>query len=542
MKPVRLIANLLALLGFFVCYGASAQGPNEAIKNALPGSTQPGVIGKILATPPQTMPTALPPISAPEEQPSPLGPEAAQIKFKLTQIVLEENHVYSDHQLSLLYQHKLNTEISIAELQEIVQSITNFYRNNGYILSRAILPPQRVHEGVVHIRVIEGYVDQVSVVGIPRGAKKIIQSYGNKIAQSRPLQIKVMEHYLRLANEIPGVQVKAVLEPSKTEVGASNLHLSSETQTLTGSLSYDNYGTRYICPNQWTAHAALNSIFRPGDSTRAIYATTTRPQELKFYDVSYQAPIGTHGATLSVGKNDSTTRPGMDLAAIDTNGNSTTYYGSFTYPLTHSREKNLTLDGTFNYLDSQVTSFEAPLYTDHIRSLQGGANYDFADRFRGANLVGLHVEQGLNILGATNNPNSETTSRFGATGIFTKVVAQAMHLQPLRGRFSTFALINGQYSFRPLLASEQFAFGGSQLGRGYDPAEIIGDRGLSGSVELRLSIAPGWFLLNSFQPYVFYDAGIIWNMKRVAGIRPKQNATSAGLGSRFVFTHRSEEH
>src|SRR3990167_2910187 len=497
MKPVRLIANLLALLGFFVCYGASAQGPNEAIKNALPGSTQPGVIGKILATPPQTMPTALPPISAPEEQPSPLGPEAAQIKFKLTQIVLEENHVYSDHQLSLLYQHKLNTEISIAELQEIVQSITNFYRNNGYILSRAILPPQRVHEGVVHIRVIEGYVDQVSVVGIPRGAKKIIQSYVNKIAQSRPLQIKVMEHYLRLANEIPGVQVKAVLDPSKTEVGASDLHLSSEAQTLTGSLSYDNYGTRYIGPNQWTAHAALNSIFRPGDSTRAIYATTTRPQELKFYDVSYQVPVGIEGLSATFGKNNSKTQPGLDLAVIDINGNSTTYYGAFEYLWIRSRTKNLTLDGGFYYLDSQVTSFTFPLFTDHIRSVKLGANYDFSDRFRGANLLGLHFEQGLNILGASNNPNSLTTSRFGADGIFTKMIVQAVRLQPLPGRFSFFMIMNGQYPLEALLASEQFGFGGSQLGRGYDPAEIIGDKGLSGSAELRMDVVPEWFLLRS---------------------------------------------
>jgi len=53
--------------------------------------------------------------------------------------------------------------ITVAELQQIVQDITNYYRNNGYILSRAVLPPQHVANGVVYVQVIEGYIDHVKV-------------------------------------------------------------------------------------------------------------------------------------------------------------------------------------------------------------------------------------------------------------------------------------------------------------------------------------------------------------------------------------------
>jgi len=226
----------------------------------------------------------------------------------------------------------------------------------------------------------------------------------------------------------------------------------------------------------------------------------------------------------------------MNLAIIDTKGDSVTYYANMLYPLLRTRAKNLTLDGGFNYLNSNVTTFVGPLYFDHIRSVKVGGNYDFADRFNGSNLLGLHLEQGLNIWGASNNPNSLMTSRFGADGIFTKLVAQAARVQPVYKRFSVFVLMNGQYSFNPLLASEQFAFGGSQLGRGYDPAEIIGDKGFSGTVELRLDFTPGWYLLNSVEPYAFYDGGVIWNLKNVPGIGTKYSATSTGLGTRFNFT------
>ena len=541
-KKMSIIASniLIVCSGLSLCHSALAANldpASSAIKNSLPGSTQPGVLSNYLSAPETQLPASLPAVRQ-HQQPTQgsLGSQAAQIKFKLKQIVLENNHVYSQSQLQQIFQDKVNKEISVAELQSIVQDLTNYYRNNGYILSRAILPPQHVQNGIVHIRIVEGFIGQVNVIGIPKGARKIIQAYGDKIAQSRPLQIKVMEHYLRLANEVPGMQVKAVLEPSKNLTGASDLNLSSQEQTFTGSISYDNYGTRYIGPQQDTVNAALNSIFLSGDSTRLTYATTTRPHQLQFYDVSYQVPIGSKGMTGVFGKNNSITNPGLELTTIDINGTSASYYGSLQYPLLRTRAQNLTLDAGVNYLDSQVKSFAFPLYTDHLRTVKFGGNYDFADRFNAANLFGVHIEQGLNVAGASNDPRSMTTSRYGADGIFTKGTAQAARIQPLRGRYSAFLLINGQYSFQPLLAAEQFGFGGSQLGRGYDPAEIIGDRGVGGTIELRADYAPSLAFLSSMQPYVFYDVGAIWNIKDVVGVKSKQSATSTGLGSRFIFT------
>ena len=205
------------------------------------------------------------------------------------------------------------------------------------------------------------------------------------------------------------------------------------------------------------------------------------------------------------------------------------------YPIIRSRVQNLTADGGFNYIDSTVTILAQPLYDDHIRTIKFGGNYDFSDRFRGSNLIGLHIEQGLPILGASNDPNSTEVSRFGATGVFTKGVLQLIHLQPLFSRFSAFFLVNGQYSFDPLLSSEQYGFGGSQLGRGYDPAEIIGDKGIGGTVELRMDMMPGWYLLQTMQAYVFYDAGVIYNIQNLPNVQSKQSATSTGIGTRVAL-------
>lgn len=506
----------------------------------LPGSTEPGVVSKMLSAPAPTAPRAQAVTPTAPKQASALGPQAEKIKFSLKQIILEGNHAYSEQQLKLLYQKKLNTKISVAELQDIVQSITNYYRNNGYILTRAILPPQHVHAGIVHVRVIEGYIEKINIIGTPKGAKKILATYGQKIVQSRPLQINVMQHYLRLANEVPGLQARAVLEPSKTAVGASDLNLSALERTLTGYASYDNYGTLYMGPQQVTANAALNSIIRSGDSARVTYESPARHKELKFYDISYQTLVGSNGMNLTVGRNNSKTQPGFTLALLNVHGDATTYYGLISYPLLRTQDKNLSIDGGVNYVDSWVTSIGGLLYSDHLRTVKAGGSYSFADRFNGSNLLDIHGEQGLSNFGATQDTHSTTTSRFGGRANFTKFNLQASRWQLLHGRFSAYAMLSGQYAFSPLLSSSQFSFGGSQMGRGFDSAEIIGDRGMAGSLELRADLAPAKLFLQTVQPYVYYDAGVVWNRKHVANTAYKQSAASTGFGSRFVFsTHFS---
>jgi hemolysin activation/secretion protein len=107
-------------------------------------------------------------------------------------------------------------------------------------------------------------------------------------------------------------------------------------------------------------------------------------------------------------------------------------------------------------------------------------------------------------------------------------------VQTIHGPVSLFVLIKGQRALGALLSSEQFNFGGTQLGRGYDVAEIIGDNGISGSVELRWLYTPNKFLVNSLEFYAFYDQGVMWDMTPIGELPTKQSAASAGAGVRFA--------
>lgn len=510
----------------------------HAMADVLPGPAMPEQVGRALGeTIPEPTQAAPDPIQAPKEPASPISAEAQKIKFQLNGIVLSGNTVYTDAQLKPLYQNALGKTITVAQLFEIVQSITNFYRNNGYIISRAILPPQHVKNGIVNVRIIEGYIGNVEVSGTPRGARCLVLGYGDKIRACRPLQIKRMEKYLLLANEIPSTQVKAVLSPSKKEVGAADMALVTTNKPINGYLSYDNYGTRYIGPQQMTANLGMNSVFGSGDSTQLTVTKTPKGKELTYVDLNYNTPLNSEGVNWLIGGTDTRTHPLFVLQPADINGKNYNYYTMLNYPIIRERTQSLTLRGGFNYLDSFVTTFDQELYTDHIRSLDLGGTYNFSDRWYGANLISGDVRKGLPLFGysSDDNQNTATTSRPGGRANYSKITLQLSRLQAIKGPFSAYVLLSGQWAFDPLLAAEQFTFGGSQLGRGYDVAELIGDKGAAGSVELRYDLNIGRIIQHT-QFYAFYDAGMIWNIITAAGTPGKLSATSTGLGARIFFT------
>ncbi len=532
-KPLKVATITGLILGLGNAWAVTPLG------GFLPGSAQPESVTRSLQSQqPVPVQAPAPSVAAPEEKKAAVNPEAEKIKFKLNKIILEGNRIYSNEQLEPLYASQLGKTITINDLFNIVQSISNYYRNNGYILSRGVLPPQHVQNGVVTVRIIEGYIDKVDVVGNPRGTKCQVMAFGNQIKKCRPLQLSRMERYLIIANELPATQVKAVLAPSKEKTGAADLNLVTENRPYNGYLSYDNYGTRYIGPQQMTANIGLNSIIASGDTAQFTWTKTPKGGELNYNDVNYSMPIDDQGTRWMLGGTKAHTHPLFVLRPVQIDGSNVNYYTTLTFPIIRKRDEYLTTRVSFNFLDSNVTALDTQLYTDHLRNLDLGATYNFSDRWYGANLISGDFFQGLPILGYSSNYNPDTAlvSRPGGRGDYTKVNLQMTRLQSIKGPITLYGVMQGQWAFNPLLASQQFTFGGSQLGRGYDIAEILGDKGVSGSLEFRYDVPVGRFQVNMVQPYIFYDAGMVWNYKYIGGTPRKQSGTSTGIGMRFFMT------
>jgi hemolysin activation/secretion protein len=90
-----------------------------------------------------------------------------------------------------------------------------------------------------------------------------------------------------------------------------------------------------------------------------------------------------------------------------------------------------------------------------------------------------------------------------------------------------------------LLAFEEFSTGNYTVGRGYDPATLVGDRGIGFQAELRFGrLDPQGPRDFDIQPYLFFDAAWVGNEDRIFITGGRQDLQSAGGGVRAVWGDR----
>jgi hemolysin activation/secretion protein len=82
-----------------------------------------------------------------------------------------------------------------------------------------------------------------------------------------------------------------------------------------------------------------------------------------------------------------------------------------------------------------------------------------------------------------------------------------------------------QYSRDVLPDSERFKIGGERLGRGFEVAEIAGDRGLGAKLVLRRELSAGG-KLGRPSLYALYDIGAAWK----EDLSGRESAATAGAG------------
>jgi hemolysin activation/secretion protein len=425
-------------------------------------------------------------------------------------------------------------EISVGEIFELARALTATYRAAGYILSQVVVPPQSLSNGVLTLRVVEGYIANVRIEG-DTDAQRTLMELGEKIKASRPLHAAVLERYLLIAGDLPGIRLRSVLTPSQTP-GAADLVLIVSRKSVEGFVSLDNYGSLYLGTAQLSAGLSINRLF--GDDQVRILATAAGESELGYGELAYSRVLTTEGLRLGAGVSTTHTRPGDTLEPFEIRGLAQIANLWLGYPFVRTRNSSLFGRALFDYRDIDTDILGTRVVEDRIRALRFSLLSLNLDRLAGQNTLYVEASKGLNGMGATQ-PDDPLKSRAGASGQFFKATFDYERFQPLGANFGVTLGAAGQWTDEPLLASEQFALGGRRFGRAYDPAEIAGDRSLAARIEpVYLGRATEW--LQSWQLYGFWDGGKVWYEDDPAsgGQRPGESLASAGFGTR-LFARRS---
>ncbi|MDE1903807.1 MAG: ShlB/FhaC/HecB family hemolysin secretion/activation protein [Alphaproteobacteria bacterium] len=507
-----------------------------ALAQTVPPAVQPGRIPQQFQ--PQQAPQQAPQFSVPAAPSNAPPAGAANVKMTLDSVDVTGATVYSPADFAPLVAPYLHHQIALTDLFKLADAITAKYRADGYILSRAVVPAQRIGK-TAKIAVVEGFVSDVHVQGYDSAR---LQYYGRKIMDSRPLRAADLERYLLLANDLSGVTAHAVLAPSPNVEGGAVLTIVIEHKSWDAEFAVDNRGSKYIGPFQFYAGGGINI---PGTDERiaARYITTPSVRELQFGEASFTQPIGDNGLRFVLYGNYTHSRPQYTLTPFNESSEGEQVSAMLNYPVLRSRDQNLEVHGGFAVTDLYVRVANNPSVSpssdDHLRMFRTGANYDIADAWDGVNQVIVEFTKGLSVLGASANMSRATPSRPNAKSDFEKYTGQISRQQDLPFIYpgiSLYTAFEAQLATDgPLPSSEQFGLGGPVWGRGYDPSDVVGDEGWAGRAELQYTgTPPGKFLSwwQSYQPYVFYDQGRVGNHVATTG---DPSLASAGFGLRLAM-------
>lgn len=523
---------------FAIMLGAPIAASAQALNSAAVGPANPGRVEEQVRAP-QSSNKETPQIQV-EGQKREVAPAGSEkITFILKDIKTEGVTVYTQTQIHALYADRLGQKISLADLYDIASAMTSQYRNDGYILTRVIVPPQTIDDGIARLRVVEGYVDKISVSGGQDSARPLIESYASRIRQDGPANIRDIERSLLLINDLPGIKARSILSPSKTNTGASDLQILVTRKPFDAQLDANNYGTKYLGPYQLGAAGSLNSALGMNEriTAQTVYAPGARLEpELMYYALGYMQPVGMLGTKIRLDASYTDTDPGFTLKQFDVEGKSEFLAATVEHPFIRSRRINLNGHLTLDARDVKTEDNIQPDRKDRIRAVRSGARLEYLSTALGVayNMAEFEVSQGLSILGSTDNKGSNV-SRPGADQTFTKIEAELQRLQRVAESINVLAAVHGQKASNPLLTSEQFGVGGMNYGRGYDPSEIIGDDGVAGKLEVQWQKPVNLPFIDEWQAFGFYDIGRVWQQEASSSVLKTNSLASTGFGMRGTF-------
>ena len=229
-----------------------------------------------------------------------------------------------------------NSELDLAQLQQMAQKIQEYFQAKGFFLTRAYLPPQRNTDGMVTIEILEARYGKVQVNNPAALASHQVGWLKHELKAGEMPRLLPLERAL-LLNDVPGLAVKSTISPG-TENGQADLLLTVEPgRKWTGSVDFDANGSRSTGVERLGATLVGNNLAGWGD--QASLRVLSSFQGLNNGHLAWQVPLQAVQMGLAYSITDYTL--GREFANLQVTGTAKSASVSLSSALVRSRQQSL---------------------------------------------------------------------------------------------------------------------------------------------------------------------------------------------------------
>lgn len=458
---------------------------------------------------------------------------ASSIRIPVTAIQVRGSTKFSSETLGDIVAPAAGNQVTLEELREYADRITDLYVEHGFFLARAYIPRQEVVDGIVLIEVVEARYDRISVKPDSVLHISAVAASIRGTSSGQHIHRPELVRSVLLLDDTPGFDAAAVLRPGYMP-GTANLDIDlAENEYPAAELFLDNYGDKYTGRYRLGAAYRWDNPSGVGDRV-SIRAVSSGPR-LNFGDLRYLTRDLRDGLRFDAALSRAGYRLGREFRSLDAHGTATSASLGGRYPLIRSYTRNVYIGGTVH--GSKLRDRIDAVGSDVNKSVKGlslSISADSIDHI-GASAV---TSGSVTYERATLNIEDPDARSFDAAtartrGAFHKLNLDLLRVQRLSKELSVRGSVRSQWASKNLDSSRKFVLGGPYGVRAYAEGEASGDSGylLSAEVRYRIPSPPSW--RGQTTALGFVDTGSVRRVKQPWQTYTGESAvslTGVGLG------------
>ena len=398
-------------------------------------------------------------------------------RFLVKRIETSQSRILTKKEIHSVTQKYEGHYLNVTGLLKIIQEINLLYEKKVGGLSRAVLPPQKIKQGLVKIILVENKIGKVIFNGIDRTSLSYLK-WALPLHKDRAMNLKKLEQTLTRFNKThQSIKITSSLTPGKQFSETDMIIRVKEFPPFKFSSFLDNHGAQSTGTLRYGLTFQSGSLM--GIDDQLVLGFTKASGSLNGFG-SYDVPLAPWGtrikALYSKSQQNLVEGPFSDL---EIEGKSSFFSGEITHPLFITRNWQIKTTLTVNHHSNEnAVGLFASKNTE--RQYISELNVQKYDSKGGWVLdIGFH-----RIVKNNSIMNSITKRRW-----YKKWLAGVTRYQLLNREFTMVAKITGQHtSDSSLPISQQFQLGGSN-NLSYESSEFSGHKGQSAEVELQYDVS-----------------------------------------------------